>query len=361
MALRANIRFRRDSWVLEAALDTPRSGVTAIYGPSGCGKTTLLRILAGLERGAEGTTICFGDQQWQRDGFVLAPERRGIGYVFQEGRLFPHLRVIGNLDYASRRRFRRRGPGIDEVCDWLQIQSLLQRWPGQLSGGEQQRVAIARALLNAPQLLLLDEPLTGLDADIREKAMGVLEALHRKLAIPVIIVSHDLDEVMRLADNVLLLRDGKVAGADTIEALTTSLDSPLSGSAEASAVLQGVVAEQDPEFGLCSVDIGGGLQLVMAQTSTHIGAAVRLRIPAKSVSLSRSKATDTSILNILPARIENWRERGKTHVLVRLLIGTHRILALITRRSLTKMALTPGEDVFAQIKGVALLSDYINV
>ena len=358
MTLVANINFARQDWSLQTRLELPARGVTAIYGPSGCGKTTLLRILAGLERAGNDSTISLNQQYWQHQQQFVAPEQRGIGYVFQDGRLFPHLRVLDNLKFAFLRRFNQQGPGIEEVCQWLHINDLLGRKPQQLSGGEQQRVAIARALLSAPQLLLLDEPLSGLDMDNREQAMTLLEALHRRLAIPVVYVSHNLDEVMRLADYVVLLKQGRVQTQGTIEALSTSLDSPLTQHIGTAAVIHGVISDHDEGYGLSRVAIDDDRFLVLKQTQSDIGAQVRLRIPAEAVSLSKTPATDSSILNILPVQVESWQQRGNCHALLRLKLGRHCILALITRKSLSRLALGPGDTVYAQIKGVALLSDY---
>ena len=360
MALSATVTYRRERWTLSATLHTPPTGITAVFGPSGCGKTTLLRVLAGLERGGAHTDIRFGTDCWQDPHRWVPPERRGIGYVFQDARLFPHLRVIDNLRFAGRRRFDADGPDLEQVSHWLQIDELAQRWPAELSGGEQQRVAIARALIRAPRLLLLDEPLTGLDLDSRQSVMGLLESLHRRVALPIIYVSHHLEEVMRLADRVVLMRDGRVQHVGGIEQLSTALDSPLSRQPGAGAVLAGVIAEQDHEFGLSAVDIGDNMRLLLGATPTPVGTPVRLRIPAHSVSLSRSRAADSSILNILPVRIEDWQEQNTTHAMLRLALGRHFLLALITRRSMAHLALQRGETLYAQIKGVALLSDFTN-
>jgi molybdate transport system ATP-binding protein len=311
-----------------------------------------------LERGDSGTEIHMGQDCWQSGARFLPPERRGIGYVFQDGRLFPHLSVAGNLLYAYRRRFQAAGPGLAEVNRWLHIDHLQQRLPAQLSGGEQQRVAIARALLSAPRLLLLDEPLTGLDSDIREKAMGLLEALHHRLAMPVIYVSHHRDEVQRLADHVLIMQEGHITSSGHIATLSSALDSPLTQYADASSVLHGTISQIDHHYGLSTVTIAPGLQLILQLANALPGTSVRLRIPANSVSLARSCAQDSSIVNILPAVVGHWREHGPSLVLVQLHVGPHALLASITRQSLDKLALKSGERIFAQIKGVALLSDY---
>ena len=358
MALIADIKFTRGRWSLETALELPAAGVCALYGPSGCGKTTMLRILAGLDRARADSRISLGGQCWQDRDTFLPAEQRAIGYVFQDGRLFPHLSAADNLAFAFERRSGEHGPAVDEVCQWLQIDDLLHRMPHQLSGGEQQRVAIARALVSAPQLLLLDEPLSGLDSDNRENAMVLLESLHRRLSIPVIYVSHQLDEVMRLADHVVLMRSGRIVAQGSIESMTTSLDSPLAQQSGAGSVIEGAIHSHDDHYGLSIVDIGEGTTLTLAQLTTDVDARVRLRIPAQAVSLSQAPARDSSVLNILPVRVERWQEQGNSHVMVELRLVGHNILARITRKSLARMQIKQGDLLYAQIKGVALLSDY---
>jgi molybdate transport system ATP-binding protein len=358
VALVADIQFQRDDWSLETQLRLPDTGVSALYGPSGCGKTSLLRIVAGLERAAAGSRVSLGDLCWQDHQTFIRPEQRGIGYVFQDGRLFPHLCVNDNLRFAFKRRFNENGPAIDKVCQWLNIAQLGARMPHQLSGGEQQRAAIARALVSAPQLLLLDEPLSGLDSDNRENTMALLEGLHRRLSMPVIYVSHQIDEVMRLADYVVLMDRGRIVGQGSIAQMTTSLDSPLMQQSGAGSVIEATVCRHDERYGLSDVDIGEGETLTLAQCNTAIGKLVRLRIPAQAVSLSVSAAADSSVLNILPVVVRGWHEQGTSHVMVQLSLGKHYILARITRKSLARMGLAEGDRIYAQIKGVALLSDY---
>lgn len=358
MALLAKISLQRQNWSLNANLALPDSGVSAIYGPSGCGKTSLLRLIAGLDQGSPDNEITLGSTQWQKPGFHLPAEQRAIGFVFQDGRLFPHLSVAGNIAFAHRRRFSEQGPGPDQVMAWMGIGDLGERMPGELSGGEQQRVAIARALVSAPQLLLLDEPLSGLDSANRERTMALLEKLHRQLSIPVLYVSHQIDEVMRLADHVILMQGGKVSGQGDIATMTTSLDSPLVQQNGAASVVVGEVRAHEEPYGLTEIALSRSIVLHIAACDARVGTKVRLRIPANAVSLAASAATDSSVLNILPVKILGWQELGNSHVMVQLALGEHRILSRITRKSLLRMALAPGQDLYAQVKGVALLSDY---
>lgn len=358
MALVAKVNLQRETWNLQADLQLPASGVCAIYGPSGCGKTSLLRLIAGLERGAPDNEIALGSTRWQQPGFHLPTEQRGVGYVFQDGRLFPHLNVAGNIAFAFQRRFNDQGPGPQQVMAWMGIDDLGERMPGELSGGEQQRVAIARALVSAPQLLLLDEPLSGLDSDNRENAMALLENLHRELSIPVLYVSHQIDEVMRLADHVITMQAGRITRQGSIAAMTSSLDSPLVQQNGAASVVVGEVSAHDTTYGLTDIAMGQNITLQIAACRAQPGTTVRLRIPASAVSLAASAATDSSVLNILRVTVVGWQELGNSHVMVQLALGEHRILSRITRKSLLRMQLATGQELYAQIKGVALLSDY---
>lgn len=195
---------------LEAKASIPAEGITALVGPSGSGKTTLLRCIAGLSR-AEGRVIV-GDTIWQERTAVMPTHRRGVGYVFQEPSLLPHLSVRGNLDFAAKRAGERPGPAFDEVTAMLGLEALLHRAPDALSGGERQRVAMGRALLSRPVLLLMDEPLSSLDADGKAEVLPYLERLHRELSLPILYVSHDALEVARLADRVLRMEGGRLTG-----------------------------------------------------------------------------------------------------------------------------------------------------
>ncbi|MGA8880918.1 MAG: molybdenum ABC transporter ATP-binding protein, partial [Azonexus sp.] len=209
--IRARFRVGRNDFAVDVDLTLPGSGVTALFGPSGSGKTTCLRAMAGLER-APGGLFALGDTVWQdaARGHFVPTHKRALGMVFQEASLFPHLSVRGNMEFGQKRastagkRF-----ALPEVAELLGIGHLLERMPALLSGGERQRVAIARALLAAPRILLMDEPLAGLDHRRKLEILPYLERLHRELAIPVIYVSHAPDEVARLADHLVLLDHGK--------------------------------------------------------------------------------------------------------------------------------------------------------
>ena len=214
-------------FMIDATFALAPTGITALSGPSGSGKTTLLRCIAGLMRLPGGLYV--GGEIWQ-DGYIFMPaHRRPVGVVFQEPSLLSHLSVRGNLDYGARRsRAKQNGAkveiGFDDTVDLLGLAPLLGRSVTNLSGGERQRVALGRALLSQPKLLLMDEPLSSLDAGAKAEILPYLERLHRSLAIPALYISHDAGEIARLADRVLHMRDGRIVPAATVEPTLKGLD-----------------------------------------------------------------------------------------------------------------------------------------
>ncbi|NIP72258.1 MAG: molybdenum ABC transporter ATP-binding protein [Gammaproteobacteria bacterium] len=354
-ALRARLCLDRPGFGLDVELEAAPRGVTAVFGPSGSGKTTLLRCLAGLEAGVRGY-ICVGGEQWQDDasGLFVPAHRRPLGYVFQDGRLFPHLTVHDNLCYGARRASVQAGaPSFKRTVEILGLAHLLQRRPHQLSGGEQQRVAVGRALLAAPRLLLMDEPMASLDTTRRREIMPFLEDLHRELALPVLYVTHALEELTRLADHVVLLEGGRVQGSGPVSTVLSRLDLPLARGEEAVALIDARVAEHDDDYGLTQVEFSGG-RLLLARQSAAVGDPLRVLIHARDVSLALRPATDSSILNILPGTVSELAEGPGSQVTARLQAGDAAVLARITRKSRDRLGLRPGMQVYAQIKSVAL-------
>ncbi|KPV39671.1 molybdenum ABC transporter ATP-binding protein [Thiohalorhabdus denitrificans] len=353
-ALKARFALDRPDFHLEAAFEAPPGGVTALFGPSGSGKTTLLRCVAGLERAPEGY-LEVGGTVWQDEdaGLFRPPHRRGVGYVFQEAALLPHRTVTGNLAYGYRRARGPRRLAWGEVIDLLGLEPLLERRPAGLSGGERQRVAIGRALLAGPNLLLLDEPLSALDRAAKAEILPYLERLRDRLALPVLLVSHAVDEVARLADHLVLLEAGHVQGTGPLAEMATRLDLPLAHGEPAEAVVEARVAGHEPGYGLTSLSFPGG-RLSVPALDRPPDAPVRVRIRARDVSLTRQPPRETSILNVLTARVADMREEGAEGVMVRLEAGGAPLLARITRKSRDALGLEPGMEVFAQIKGIAL-------
>jgi molybdate transport system ATP-binding protein len=334
-----------------------------LFGPSGCGKTTILRCAAGLQRMAGRLSVA--GETWQDDaaGVFRKPHQRPVGYVFQEASLFPHLSVRGNLDYGARRAAGTTDATmlrLDDVVGLLGIGPLLDRAPHALSGGERQRVAIGRALLSQPRLLLMDEPLAALDRLTKDEILPYLEALHESLSIPVLYVSHDIAEVERLADTLVLVDAGRVRAAGTLAAIEADPALPLLRTADAAVTLDGMVSAVDAAYALTSLAVAGGTLTVPGRRGA-VGDRRRLRIRASDVSFVLSPARDTTILNCLPARIVSITPHDPDDAQVNLVVGLGddgagaRIIGRVTRKSRDTLRLEPGVAVFVQIKGVALV------
>lgn len=353
-ALALELRCEGDGgFTLDIATTLDARGVTAIYGPSGSGKSTLLDCVAGLRAPAAGSAIRFGDALWHSDERSLPPWERRIGYVFQDARLFPHLSVEDNLLYGARRKGR-GAVALADVCNWLDLEKLLPKSPANLSGGEKQRVAIGRALLSEPQLLLLDEPLANLDGAASRQCLAYLQTVAARARIPVLYVSHDIEEVSRIADHIVLLEQGRLVDQGPLLELSCRLDTRLSHEEQAAALLDATVAGHEPAFGLTRLDVEGQAIFVNL-LDEQAGDSYRVRIPARDVSLCRERPGATSILNVLAVRIEEIEASDAPRLLVRLRLGEQFLLARITRKSATELALAPGDTVYAQVKSAALL------
>ena len=354
--LDVNLQLQRgisEDFELNLALPIPTSGVTGIFGPSGSGKTTLLRCIAGLESKAKGT-ISFNDEPWLDGQHHLPCHQRPIAYVFQEASLFPHLDVAGNLRYAEKRA-RAAGPGRDAVVELLGLSPLLQRQPERLSGGERQRVAIARALLAAPKLLLMDEPLSGLDPARKGEILPYLEALCRDSAIPILYVSHSLDEICRLADHLVLMDGGQAVAHGPLSEMLITERHRLGEKDEVSSVIDVELLARDAQWHLMKCGFDGG-ELWVRDSGDTIGSRLRLRIRAQDVSLSLAQPQDSSILNILPCRIYAIHDDfADAMQVVELVLGQQHLLARLTRRSVHTLGLRADMPVYAQLKSVAII------
>jgi len=350
--IEARFRSTQGSFVLDAAFSVPSHGITALFGASGSGKTTLLRLIAGLAR-APGSLSVNGEV-WQDAQRFVPPHRRALGYVFQEASLFPHLSVRANLEYGWKRvPHVERTLQWDDVIDWLGLVPLIDHQPHQLSGGQRQRVAIGRALLSSPRLLLMDEPLTALDAHARAEILPYLESLHRELDLPILYVSHALDEVARLADHLLLIDAGRITYQGPLVDGLTRLDLPLAHRDSAGTVIDTTVVAHDPQFQLTRV-AHRDLLLELPGVFGAPGQPLRVRVAARDVSLTLAKPSQTSILNLLPARIIELTDDAPGQVLVRLALADTVLLARITRKSAHALNLQPGMAVVAQVKSVAV-------
>jgi len=356
-ALSVRLRCRGEQgFVLTVNCAIPARGVTAVYGASGSGKSTLLDCVAGLRQADAGSEIRYRDQVWQADGVSVPPWQRRVGYVFQDARLFPHLDVAGNLRFASSRASGTTVAATEQVVDWLQLATLLGQFPGALSAGQRQRVAIARALLAAPQLLLLDEPLANLDHGAARQCLRYLQRLAAELDLPMLYVSHDIEEVSELADHIILLERGELMDQGSLLDLCSKLDSRLSHEEQAAAIVLGHIRQHDEAFGLTEVAVEGQAVYVNHLEQSP-GARRRLRIPARDVSVCRERPTDSSILNILPVTLAEIEAASDARILLRLELGAQSILARITRKSAERLGLQVGDRLFAQIKSAALLTE----
>ncbi len=364
--LECRIHLTRPGFALAIDTALPDAGVTAIFGPSGCGKTTWLRIIAGLEPQAE-ARVRFRGAVWQDGRTFVKPHLRPVGYVFQDAALFPHLSVRDNLRYALRRRRcppRRAAAAdaragcamtFDEVVERLKLAPLLERRPASLSGGEAQRVAIGRAILSGPELLLMDEPLSALDAAARGEILELLETLCRELAIPVIYVSHAREEVARLADHLVLMKRGGIRAAGSPMALFARLDIAREQGAGAAAVIPAVIEAHDDDWYLTRLSFADGTFL-LPRIERPVGTRLRLQVLARDVSLTLERQAHTSILNIFPAEVTGIADTGPGGALVGLKVGETALLSAITRRSVRHLGLAPGKRIYAQVKAVALLN-----
>ncbi len=358
MTLSVAITHRLPGFSLDVAFDAP-PGVTVLFGRSGSGKTTIANAVAGLLRPDRGQIAARDQVLMDSDrGLWLPPHKRRIGYVFQDGRLFPHLTVRQNLTYG--RWFAPKGARPEDlahVVDMLGIGHLLNRRPGGLSGGEKSRVAIGRALLAAPRLIVADEPLASLDEARKAEIMPYLERLRDEVEIPILYVSHSAAEVARLATTVVALENGRVIrqGA-AAEVLADPAFTPL-GARSAGALLTATVTAHHAD-GLTELD-AGGCPLFLPRIEQPPGSVTRLRIAAHDVILSRARPEGLSALNILPATVRDIRAGDGPGAILQLQTPAGAVLARITRRSVAALGLGPGDACHAVIKTVAIAPEDI--
>jgi molybdate transport system ATP-binding protein len=358
MTLAVTLRHRLAAGLLDVAFEAPGAGVTALFGPSGAGKSTVLAAIAGLLRPSscrvtlDGTTLADTDA-----GVWLPPERRRIGLVFQDAMLFPHLTVAANLRYGQRRA--PPGPiGFESVVDLLGLAPLLPRRPHTLSGGERQRVAIGRALLAQPRLLLLDEPLASLDAARRAEILPFLARLRTALKLPMLHVTHALDEVARLADHLVLLRDLRILGAGPLAEMAARADLPLASRDDAGAMLSLSVAGHDPARRLTRLARDGFALLVPLQASP-VGAVLRVRIPAREVILARQDAAALadalSLHNILAGTVRAVAEDTRHGAsMVAIDAAGVPLLSRVTPDAVSRLGLRAGVPVLALVKSMSV-------
>ena len=355
-SLRCKVKQSRGSFVVNVDTTISTQGITALFGSSGSGKTTLLRVIAGLEK-TTNSEIVFNGKTWQNAGSIFIPAHlREIGYVFQEANLFPHLTVESNLAYGFKRQKNERAVvRYQDVVELLNLNDFLTRSPQHLSGGQKQRVAIGRALLSQPQLLLMDEPLASLDEASKQEIIPYLEKIHETINIPIIYVSHSVEEIARIADQIVLIDKGAVLAQGEINEMLTREDLPLAHLNEACAVINGWVDSHDDDHHLSYVSVGD-YKLAVSKTTRPINSDVRIRIIARDVSLALEKNFNSTIHNIFPATINKISSSyypGK--LIVQLDTGQFTILSQITKLSSKRLKLKTGQTVWAQVKSAALM------
>ncbi|HXZ91829.1 MAG TPA: molybdenum ABC transporter ATP-binding protein [Burkholderiales bacterium] len=354
MKLEVSIGARLGAFALDAQF-TAEGGVTALFGRSGSGKTSVLNAISGLLRPARGRIALDGMPLYDAQaGIDLPAHRRRVGYVFQEGRLLPHLSVRQNLLYG--RRFAgRSGEGeLGHVVSLLGLGALLERRPQDLSGGEKQRVAIGRALLAEPRLLLMDEPLAALDAPRKSEILYYVERLRDDLRVPIVYVSHALDEVVRLADTLVVMSEGRVLESGAVGETMARMElRPFLGRFEGGAVIEARVAEHDLEMGLARLEFAGGT-LYAPDVDALVGERLRVRIRARDVSLALARPESISMLNVLAGKVAALGEASGASVDVQLDVAGTALIARVTRKSAAALRLAPGLPVYALIKSVAI-------
>ncbi|MFM2239025.1 MAG: hypothetical protein RJA69_399 [Pseudomonadota bacterium] len=359
------LQLAREAFSLDVSLQLPAQGITVLFGASGSGKTSLLRSVAGLEPQARGS-VCVAQEVWQSDdaGIHLPTHRRALGYVFQEASLFKHLDVRRNLMFGLQRSAAPHEQRVlTDAIELLGIAHLLHRSVGELSGGERQRVAIARALATRPRLLLLDEPLAALDPARKQEVMPWLERLRDELQLPMLYVTHSVEEMTRLGDHLVVLEQGRVKRSGPLADTLSSMDTPWVEPQEQGVLLDGRLVERDQTWHLARVEFNGG-ELWIRDSGATVGSQVRLRVLARDVSLTTQEPAHTSIQNHFEACIEaDQPDAHPSQRLVRLRTKGRVmnpetgsvVLARITQRAWSQLGLARGQSVWVQVKSVALV------
>lgn len=349
-------RLERPRFLLDAEFSAP-GGCVALFGASGSGKTTVSKLIAGIERPDRGRIVVGNRVLVDTASSIRVPvHKRRVGFVFQDGQLLPHLSVLQNLRYGA--FFAPEGTGsvsFDFVIDLLGIRQLLSARPATLSGGERQRVAIGRALLAAPSILIMDEPLASLDVQRKAEILPFIERLRDELALPIVYVSHAIEEVARLATHVVRMGGGKVlAQGAPEEVFAAPMADPAAGRFEVVSFLTGNVLRQLPEFGMTILAHPAG-EITLPAGFAEAGRALRVAINATNVTLAKERPTGLSVRTVLAGEIKAVVENQGPAALVTVeLTGGDRISAYLTRLALADLSIGVGSKVYALVKGAAV-------
>jgi len=356
MSVEVALKHRYRDFALDVRFHIERPGITALFGPSGAGQTTVVNAIAGVVKPDAGHIVV--NRRTMLDtqtGIDVPPRNRRVGYVFQDARLFPNMTVRNNLRFGWRRAEQQAPESeVERVIGMLGLEGLLSRKPSTLSGGEKSRVALGRALLASPEILLLDEPLAALDAARKAEILPYLERLRDEAQLPMLYVSHSLDEVSRLANDIIVLRAGRIVRQGTVFDVLSDLGLPdFTGSPPYGAVVGVEVREHRAQDGLSLLSFDGG-QILVPLMAGPIGSRLRVRVRAEDVMIAREAPQAISANNVLPAVIDGLQETAPLHSDVRLKCGPTALIARITRASSARLALKRGDSVYAIVKSVTV-------
>ncbi|MGS3151547.1 molybdenum ABC transporter ATP-binding protein [Aeromonas sanarellii] len=350
MSLHLKTQRRFGGFELDCDLTLPLGGILGLFGPSGCGKSTLLRILAGLDRAPSDSL------RWQgRELAVLKPEARRIGLVFQDARLFPHLSVLGNLQLAAGKGRGRWQP--EALAARLGFAELLAQPAHGLSGGQRQRVALGRALLAEPDLLLLDEPFSALDSRSRIHQAHALKGLQRESGIPMIFVSHAMEEVSLLCDQLVLLADGRLEAQGRPSEIFARTDLSLASRDDAGVMLTATLDHYDDDEQMATLRLGDQTLMVTMEHSPDETGELQIKVAGRDLVIATAPIEHSSLSNCLATRLLEVREVRPGQTLLQLALGQQILLARITSRSAKRLALVPGQRLYAYIKAVSLVGE----
>jgi molybdate transport system ATP-binding protein len=359
--LTVDLQHRQGAFSVSCAFSSAAVGVTALFGPSGSGKTSVVNMVAGLTRPDQGKILLDGRPLVDSaKGLCLPMEQRRIGYVFQDGRLFPHMTVAANLRYGmDLAPVAERSISFGDVVDMLGIEPLLDRRPAKLSGGEKQRVAIGRALLTSPRLLLMDEPLAALDSNRKQDVLPFIGRLPREVAIPILYVTHSMDEILRLADLLVLMDQGRSAAVGSVEDLLSRPDlQHLTGRYDPGAVVSAVVRGHEARYALTCLDIPAG-PLVVPTLPLPVGQSVRVRILSRDVSLAAEKPIGLSVQNVYRGTVIALGLGDGPYVDVQLDCAGSMLMSRVSRKAAHEMGIEPGRSVYALVKAVSISREAI--